>query len=187
MSHPTEIWWFAAISEICWMFVVAKPVATTSAKMPNRNGMSPVRVVMNALMAALIAEKFPTNTGATLGQYSSATLIGRSLAPLAGGGILSFFVFYPGLIPYRIVYLAAAVIALPHAKWQERPLALVVAKPDFKGQISKQEIYDLIGAKFNKLWLPDDIVFIDAVPKTSVGKFDKKVLREQFKDFKLPE
>ncbi|MBI5878043.1 MAG: long-chain fatty acid--CoA ligase [Chloroflexi bacterium] len=83
--------------------------------------------------------------------------------------------------------LEAAVIALPHAKWQERPLALVVAKPDFKGQITKQEIYDLIGTKFNKLWLPDDIVFIDAVPKTSVGKFDKKVLRDQFKDFKLPE
>jgi fatty-acyl-CoA synthase len=80
----------------------------------------------------------------------------------------------------------AAVIALPHPKWQERPLALVVEKPDFKGNVSKDELYEAIKAKFNKLWLPDDIVFIDAVPKTSVGKFDKKVLRDRFKDYKLP-
>ena len=82
--------------------------------------------------------------------------------------------------------LEAAVIALPHAKWQERPLALVVPKPDYKGMLTKDEIYQAIEGKFNKMWLPDDIVFIDAVPKTSVGKFDKKVLRDQFKDYKLP-
>jgi fatty-acyl-CoA synthase len=82
--------------------------------------------------------------------------------------------------------LEAAVIALPHPKWQERPLALVVEKPDFKGNVSKDELYAAIQGKFNKMWLPDDIVFIDAVPKTSVGKFDKKVLRDRFKDYKLP-
>ncbi len=82
--------------------------------------------------------------------------------------------------------LEAAVIAVPHPKWQERPLALVVPKPDYKDQITKDEIYALIRDKFNKLWLPDDIVFIDSMPKTSVGKFDKKVLREQFKEYRLP-
>ena len=82
--------------------------------------------------------------------------------------------------------LEAAVIALPHPKWQERPLALVVEKPDFKGKVTKDELYDSIRNKFNKMWLPDDIVFIDVVPKTSVGKFDKKVLREQFKAYQLP-
>ncbi len=82
--------------------------------------------------------------------------------------------------------LEAAVISMPHPKWQERPLALVVPKPEFKDQIQKQEIYDLLESRFNKLWLPDDVVFIDAVPKTSVGKFDKKVLRDKFKDYKLP-
>jgi fatty-acyl-CoA synthase len=82
--------------------------------------------------------------------------------------------------------LEAAVIALPHPKWQERPLALVVEKPDFKGKVSKDELYEAIQNKFNKMWLPDDIVFIDAVPKTSVGKFDKKALRDRFKDYHLP-
>ena len=69
--------------------------------------------ILGPVIAAMIAERFPESTGEMLGRYSSATLIGRSLAPLAGGGIISFFVFYPGLIPYQIVYLAAAVVALP--------------------------------------------------------------------------
>lgn len=69
--------------------------------------------ILGPVIAAMIAERFPENTGEMLGQYSSATLIGRSLAPLAGGAILSFFIFYPGLIPYRIVYIAAAVVAVP--------------------------------------------------------------------------
>jgi MFS family permease len=69
--------------------------------------------ILGPVIAAMIAEKFPENTGEMLGQYSSATLIGRSLAPLAGGAIISFFVFYPGLIPYRIVYLVAAFVAVP--------------------------------------------------------------------------
>ncbi len=77
--------------------------------------------------------------------------------------------------------LEAAVIAVPHEKWVERPLACVVPKPEFKGQLSKQEILDYLTPRVAKWWLPDDVVFIEAVPKTSVGKFDKKVLRERFK------
>ena len=48
-----------------------------------------------------------------LGSYSSATLIGRTLAPLAGGIIITFFAFTPGLISYRIVYIVAALAAIP--------------------------------------------------------------------------
>jgi MFS family permease len=69
--------------------------------------------ILGPVIAAMIAEQFPENTGEMLGRYSSATLVGRSLAPLAGGAVISFFVFFPGLIPYRIVYIAAAVIAVP--------------------------------------------------------------------------
>ena len=81
----------------------------------------------------------------------------------------------------------AAVIAIPHPKWQERPLACVVPKPDFKDSLTKEEIYDHLRPRYSHMYLPDDIVFIDSVPKTSVGKFDKKVLRVQFKDYVLPE
>jgi len=80
--------------------------------------------------------------------------------------------------------LEAAVIAVPHPQWQERPLACVVPKPEFKDQVTAQEIMEYLTPRVAKWWLPDEVVFIDAVPKTSVGKFDKKVLRERFKDWK---
>jgi fatty-acyl-CoA synthase len=83
--------------------------------------------------------------------------------------------------------LEAAVIAVPHPKWQERPLACVVPKPDYKDDITREEILDHLRPHFARMYLPDDVVFIEAVPKTSVGKFDKKVLRAQFQDYRLPE
>ncbi|MDT7883984.1 MAG: long-chain fatty acid--CoA ligase [Thermoflexus sp.] len=83
--------------------------------------------------------------------------------------------------------LEAAVIAVPHPKWQERPLAVVVPRPEFKEDLTKEELLEFLRPRFAKWWLPDDIVFVEAIPKTSVGKFDKKVLREQFKDYRLPE
>jgi len=69
--------------------------------------------ILGPVIAAMIAVRFAEKKGEVLGQYSSATLIGRTLAPLVGGVIISFFVFYPGLIPYRMVYLAAAIAAVP--------------------------------------------------------------------------
>jgi len=69
--------------------------------------------ILGPVISAVIAERFPENKGAMLGQYSSATLIGRTIAPLAGGIIISSFMMYPGLLPYRMVYVAAALAAVP--------------------------------------------------------------------------
>jgi fatty-acyl-CoA synthase len=80
----------------------------------------------------------------------------------------------------------AAVVGVFHPKWQERPLACVAPRPEYRDQITKQEILDFLASRVAKWWLPDDVVFIEAVPKTSVGKFNKRALREQFKDYKLP-
>ncbi len=80
----------------------------------------------------------------------------------------------------------AAVIAVFHPKWQERPLACIAPSAEYRGQITKQEILDFLSSRVAKWWLPDDVVFIDAVPKTSVGKFNKRALRDQFKDYVLP-
>ncbi len=80
----------------------------------------------------------------------------------------------------------AAVIAVFHPKWQERPLACIAPLPEYRGNITKEEILDFLGSRVTKWWLPDDVVFIEAVPKTSVGKFNKRALREQFKDYTLP-
>jgi fatty-acyl-CoA synthase len=73
--------------------------------------------------------------------------------------------------------LEAAVIGLAHSKWDERPVAYAVPRPEFKGQVTQEEVIDFLRDKVAKWWLPDEIRFIDEVPKTSVGKFDKKVLR----------
>jgi fatty-acyl-CoA synthase len=54
---------------------------------------------------------------------------------------------------------------------------------EYRDSITKQEILDYLSTRVMKWWMPDDVVFIEAVPKTSVGKFNKKVLREQFKNF----
>jgi acyl-CoA synthetase (AMP-forming)/AMP-acid ligase II len=73
--------------------------------------------------------------------------------------------------------IEAAVIGLPHTKWDERPVVFAVARPEFKGQVTQEEVIDFLRDKVAKWWLPDEVRFIDEVPKTSVGKFDKKVLR----------
>jgi fatty-acyl-CoA synthase len=57
-----------------------------------------------------------------------------------------------------------------------------VPKPEFAGQLTAEEILEYLTPRVAKWWLPDRVVFIEAVPKTSVGKFDKKVLRERFRD-----
>jgi fatty-acyl-CoA synthase len=73
--------------------------------------------------------------------------------------------------------LEAAVIGLSHSKWDERPVAYAVERPEFKGKVTQEEVIDFLKDKVARWWLPDEVRFIDEVPKTSVGKFDKKVLR----------
>jgi fatty-acyl-CoA synthase len=72
----------------------------------------------------------------------------------------------------------AAVVAVPHPKWDERPLAVVVLKP---GQhTTPEELLAFLEPSFAKWWLPDRIEFLSEIPRTSVGKFKKSVLRERY-------
>jgi fatty-acyl-CoA synthase len=72
----------------------------------------------------------------------------------------------------------AAVIGIPDEKWSERPLACVVPKDG--EEISLDELREFLLERVPKWWVPSDMEIIDEVPKTSVGKFSKKTLREQF-------
>jgi fatty-acyl-CoA synthase len=74
----------------------------------------------------------------------------------------------------------AAVIGVPSARWGERPLACVVPKPG--EEVTRDELVAFLEPRVAKWWLPEEVVFIDEVPKTSVGKFSKKTLRERFAD-----
>ena len=70
--------------------------------------------------------------------------------------------------------IEAAIIAIPDEQWAERPLAVVVPA---NGEIDEEELNNYLLEKFRKFWLPDEYVIIKEIPKTSVGKLDKKVLR----------
>ena len=74
----------------------------------------------------------------------------------------------------------AAVVAVPDDRWDERPLACVVARPG--ATVTADALLDFLQSRVAKWWLPERWTFIDEVPKTSVGKFDKKVLRAQYAD-----
>jgi fatty-acyl-CoA synthase len=74
----------------------------------------------------------------------------------------------------------AAVVGVPHPKWSERPLALVVLKPGLKA--TADELKAHVAAKFPKFWIPDEVVFADAIPRTSAGKFKKSEIRETYRD-----
>jgi len=74
----------------------------------------------------------------------------------------------------------AAVIGIPHEKWQERPLACVVLKPAFRGKVGKDDLLEYMRGRVARWWLPDDILFIAEIPKTSVGKFSKLDLRKMY-------
>ena len=77
----------------------------------------------------------------------------------------------------------AAVVAVPDPKWDERPLACVVLRPE--AAATADELCTYLGGRVAKWWVPERWTFIEAVPKTSVGKFDKKVLRQQYADEQL--
>ncbi len=77
--------------------------------------------------------------------------------------------------------LEAAVVGIPHPKWDERPLALVVLREEFKS-VSKEEIHKHLSNKFAKWQLPDEILFVDTIPRTSVGKLNKKTIRMEYCD-----
>jgi fatty-acyl-CoA synthase len=78
----------------------------------------------------------------------------------------------------------AAVIGLPHDRWGERPLLLVVLQNET--ELSQKEILDVMRPQVPSWWLPNDIVAIDQIPHTGTGKIDKKVLRTLFADHSWP-
>ncbi|MFW9903237.1 MAG: long-chain-fatty-acid--CoA ligase [Candidatus Thorarchaeota archaeon] len=80
----------------------------------------------------------------------------------------------------------AAVVGCPHPKWEERPLALVILREELDIKIIREEIYEQLTEKFAKWQLPDKILFVDQILKTSVGKIDKKSIREKYKNIYKP-
>lgn len=78
----------------------------------------------------------------------------------------------------------AAVIGVAHPKWDERPLLIVVKKPD--ADVTREAVLKYLEGKIAKWWMPDDVQFVKEIPLTATGKMQKTALRDLFKDYKLP-
>ena len=126
-----------------------------------------------------------TGDVAVVDQEGTIQLVDRTKDLVKSGGEWISSVELEGLIMGHPKVLEACVVGIPHPTWSERPLACVVPKPDFIGSVRKEEIIDYLRPHVAKWWLPDDVVFVDAIPKTSVGKFDKKVLRQQYEMYSV--
>ena len=101
----------------------------------------------------------------------------------SGGEWISSVDLENALMTHPTVF-EAAVIAAPHEKWQERPLACVVLKEGVEeNEEMKLELLNYLKNQFAKWWVPDDVVFLKEVPKTSVGKFLKAKLRQEMGDY----
>ncbi len=82
----------------------------------------------------------------------------------------------------------ATVIGVPHERWQERPVAFVVPTEGADTTDAlKEEVLSVVREEYPKWWAPDEVLFIDEVSKTTTGKFDKKVLRDEYADLSLVE
>ena len=125
---------------------------------------------------------FRTGDVATIDAEGYVQITDRTKDLIKSGGEWISSVDLENLIMSHPRVLEAAVIAVPHPTWLERPLACVVPRPGQR--VEPAEILEFLRPKLAKWALPDAVVLIDAVPKTGVGKFDKKVLRERFKDWK---
>ena len=123
-----------------------------------------------------------TGDMAHIDQHGFIKLVDRSKDLIKSGGEWISSVDLENTLMGHPSVKEAAVIGVAHPKWQERPLAVVVLNEGKK--VQAEELREFLAAKFAKWQLPDAFVFAKEIPRTSVGKFRKTALREQFVDWK---
>jgi len=80
--------------------------------------------------------------------------------------------------------LMAACVGVPHPKWDERPVVVVVKKPG--QELTREQLLDFYAGKIAKWQIPDDVIFLDSIPLGATGKMQKMKLREQLRNYRLP-
>jgi fatty-acyl-CoA synthase len=122
-----------------------------------------------------------TGDVAAMDAYGSIRIADRTKDLIKSGGEWISSVDLENAIMSHPKVKEAAVVGVPHLKWDERPLACVVLRDG--ETMTEDEVLEHLKPQVAKWWLPDAVEFIDEVPKTSVGKFSKKDLRSRFADF----
>jgi fatty-acyl-CoA synthase len=134
-------------------------------------------------------EKFPdgwlrTGDVATIDADGYIRIVDRTKDVIKSGGEWISSVKLEGLLMGHPDVAEAAVVGIAHPRWDERPLACVVRRKTEAGpSLTRDALLEHLRPHVARFWLPEDVVFIDEVPKTSVGKFDKKLLRQRFQDY----
>jgi len=124
---------------------------------------------------------FRTGDIVTIDARGYVTITDRAKDVVKSGGEWISTVALENALMAHPAVLEAAVIAVPHPKWDERPLACVVLKEG--EQATAEDLLALLQSDFAKFWIPDGVEFIDEIPHTATGKFLKTALRERYRDY----
>jgi len=127
---------------------------------------------------------FPTGDVATIDPDGYMQITDRSKDVIKSGGEWISSIDIENVAAAHPAVHMAACISVHHPKWDERPLLVVVKKPN--AEVSKEELLKFFEGKVAKWWIPDDVAFVSEIPLTATGKMQKLKLREQFKDYRLP-
>jgi fatty-acyl-CoA synthase len=127
---------------------------------------------------------FPTGDVATIDKDSFLNITDRSKDVIKSGGEWISSIDVENVAVAHPAVAEAACIACAHPKWTERPLLVVVRRPD--ADVTREELLAFYEGKLAKWWIPDDVVFVDDLPHTATGKLQKLKLREQFRAHVLP-
>ena len=140
-----------------------------------------------AEQSPLVDGWFPTGDVSTIDTDGNMQITDRSKDVIKSGGEWISSIDIENVAVAHPAVLIAACIAVHHPKWDERPLLIIVKKPDVTQDEDtlKNEILAFFEGKVAKWWIPDDVSFIDKMPLTATGKLMKLSLREMFKDHRL--
>ena len=127
---------------------------------------------------------FDTGDVGTIDRYGYLNITDRSKDVIKSGGEWISSIELENLAVGHPKVAEAAVIGIRHPKWDERPLLVIVLKQGQKA--SKEEMLAFLEGKIAKWWMPDDVAFVGEIPHTATGKIQKTTLRDQFKDYVLP-
>ncbi len=127
---------------------------------------------------------FKTGDVATIDERGYMTIVDRSKDVIKSGGEWISSIDLENAAMAHPDVAEAAVIGLPHPKWDERPLLVVV--PEEGKEVTKDAVIRFLEDRVAKWWLPDDVAFVEELPHGATGKVSKLTLREKFQDYKLP-